>query len=193
MNEPQPLDTKVAAGLISPLYRDALVVITAAHDGKLNGQVALAALPASIVVEYPRVLIELWQNNLTHDLVRDSGAFCLHLVRPDQAALIRTFGFYHGHDRNKFADLAYNLGESGSPRLDDCLGWLDCRLIGQLPTEDMTAFVGEVIAARRFSDEQPLTWTEARKTLPKEWLDEYNNVIRRDNEAWAKERLEQGK
>ena len=192
MAQPDSLDTTVAARILSALYRDTLVLITTAHDGKLNGQIALAALPASIVPEYPRVLIELWQNNLTHDLIRKSGGFCLHILHKDQLNLVRTFGFYHGHDRNKFAGLAYNLGETGNPRLTECAGWLDCRVIGQLPTEDMTVFIGEVKAAQRLSEDAPLTWAEARRTLPKDWLDEYNQTVRHENEAYAMQRLQQG-
>src|SRR4051794_9510805 len=183
------LDFKEAAGLVSPLYRDTLVVITAAYEGRLNGQVALAALPASIVIEKPRVLIELWQNNLTHDFVRDSAAFCLHLLREDQLETVRNFGFYHGEARNKFATVAYNQGQTGSPRLEDCLGWLECRVIGQLSTEDMTAFIGEVVAAHQVAQGEPLTWAVARKTLPPAWLEEYNQTVRRPNEEWARNKL----
>ncbi len=190
MKPTEELDLKAANRLLSALHRDSLVVVTAARPGKLNGQVALTALPASIVADYPRVLIELWQNNLTHDMVRESGAFCLHLLREDQLELIRTFGFYHGQDRNKFADQSYKLGELGNPRLEDCAGWLDCRLIGQLSTEDMTVFVGEVVAARRISETEPLSWTAARQLLPKEWLDEYNSTVRKQNEDWARAKLE---
>jgi flavin reductase (DIM6/NTAB) family NADH-FMN oxidoreductase RutF len=188
-NSKNELNIDEAAGLVSPLYRDTLVIVTAAHQERMNGQVAMAALPASIVVEKPRVLIELWQNNLTHALVRDSAAFCLHLLREDQFEAVRNFGFYHGQDRNKFAGVAYNQGQTGSPRLEDCLGWLECRVIGQISTEDMTAFIGEVVAARRITQGEPLTWTVARKNLPPAWLEEYNQTVRRPNEEWARSKL----
>ncbi|HEX2909972.1 MAG TPA: flavin reductase family protein [Chloroflexia bacterium] len=182
-------ELKAASSLLSALYRDSLVLITSAYQDRLNGQIALAALPASIVPEKPRLLIELWQNNFTHDLIKKSGVFTLHLLRPDQLELLRTFGFYHGHNRNKFSGLSYKFGSTGSPFLEDSLGWLECRVIGQLPTEDMTAFIGEVVAAWRNSDEEALTWTKARELLPKDWLDEYNASVRRQNEDWARQRL----
>ncbi len=187
--QPEKLNVRQAARLLSPLYRDTLVVVTAAQGDKLNGQVALAALPASIVVEKPRVLIELWQNNLTHDLIQASSAFCLHLLREDQLETVRDFGFYHGQERNKFSQVAYNQGQLGSPRLEDCLGWLDCRVIHLLSTEDMTVFIGEVVVARHVSDGDPLTWTAARRLIPPEWLEEYTHNVRGPNEEWARKRL----
>lgn len=176
-----------AAPLLSMLYSDALVVVTAGGI-KLNGQVALAVLPASIVFEKPRVLLEIWLNNLTNQLIKSSGGFAIHLLKQDQFEPVRRFGFSSGREHNKFEGLAYHTGQTGSPILDDCYGWLDCFVSQQLDCKDMTVFIGEVVDARCLAEGEPLSWRKAKKTLPPDWLDEYNQY-RLGNEEWARKRL----
>ena len=45
--------------------------ITAAHGGEAGGQIAVGVLSASILPEAPRVVIEIWKANRTHDLIAD--------------------------------------------------------------------------------------------------------------------------
>ena len=70
--------------------------ITAAHGGEAGGQIAVGVLSASILPESPRVLIEIWKANRTHDLIAASGAFAVHPLAKEQADLVRQLGFRSG-------------------------------------------------------------------------------------------------
>src|SRR5712692_11327198 len=74
MPPPTPPYQPVLSALWTPL-----VAVTASWQGRDNGQIAVSAHGASIVPDRPRVLVQLYKRNLTHDLVRDSAAFALHL------------------------------------------------------------------------------------------------------------------
>ena len=61
---------------------------TSHWQGRDNVQIAEAIAAASIVPERPRVVVQLYKTNLSHDMVLSSGAFALNFLRPDQLDLI---------------------------------------------------------------------------------------------------------
>ena len=67
--------------------------ITAAHEGEAGAQIAVGVLSASILPEAPRLLIEIWRANRTHDLIAASGAFAVHPLGIEQAEVVRRLGF----------------------------------------------------------------------------------------------------
>ena len=64
------------------------MAVTAAFGGVRSGQIAVSVHGASIVPQRPRLTAALWKRNLTHDLVRDSGAFAVHLLSNDQDEVV---------------------------------------------------------------------------------------------------------
>jgi flavin reductase (DIM6/NTAB) family NADH-FMN oxidoreductase RutF len=149
--------------------------ITAAHGGEAGGQIAVGVLSASILPEAPRVLIEIWRANRTHDLIAASGAFAVHPLGPEHAPLVRRLGFRSAHDGpGKLDGLAWTPGETGSPLLADALGSLECRVAGRLEMPDMTLFLGAVIAGEwRGSDAPMVQAFEMIGAMPPEWQEEY--------------------
>lgn len=158
-----------------------LLAITTAHEGRANGQIAVAGLTASILPEAPRVVVELWKANYTHDLVLASRVFALHLLpaAPVDAlerglGLIRALGFRSGRDSDKLGDVPWRPGATGSPILQDALSYVEARVVGTLDGGDMTVFLAEIVAGERLRDGEPLTWVAAREHMPQAWLAEYD-------------------
>jgi flavin reductase (DIM6/NTAB) family NADH-FMN oxidoreductase RutF len=151
------------------------VAVTAAHEGRDNGLVALTAVPATIVPEAPRVLVELAQASLTHDLVLASGAFAVHLLRapPDDAtlALVAALGLRSGREGDKLAGLATRRGATGVPLLLDTLGYLEARVVATLDLGELTVVVGDVVAEERLHDGPALRFAELDERMPTGWLE----------------------
>ncbi len=151
--------------------------ITAAHGGVANGQIAVGVLSASILPEKPRVVVELWKANRTHDLVRDSGAFALHPLTEDEQELTRRLGFVSAHarpDADKLDSLDWHPGDTGSPVLATALGYVECRVVGSLDAGDMTLFLGEVVAGEwHGSDAEPAPAYRMIGAMSQAWQDEY--------------------
>jgi flavin reductase (DIM6/NTAB) family NADH-FMN oxidoreductase RutF len=173
------------AALWSPL-----LAITTSHEGRANGQIAVSGLSASILPEAPRVLVELWKANYTHDLVLASRVFALHLLPADphdalaaSLALIRRLGFRSGRDVDKLADLSWRPGVTESPILADALTAVEARVVGTLDGGEMTVFLADVVAGERLRVGTPLTWRVARDSMPPEWLAEYDANQQRQQEA----------
>ncbi len=154
-----------------------IAAITSSWKGKNNVQIAVAAAAASIVPERPRVLLQIYKTNYTHSLIECSRAFALNFLRIDQLELIKKFGFSSGRDIDKLAETPFSHGVAGSPILDDCWGFLDCRVINAMDGGDMTCFLGEVLDGSMLSEGEPLWWRDARRRIPGDWMEEWDRKI----------------
>ncbi|MFO0905611.1 MAG: flavin reductase family protein [Pirellulales bacterium] len=124
-------------------------VVTAAHAGRRGGLTVTWLSAASLDPQRPVVLVGLAPNHATTPLVDASGHFAGHLLAADQAELAWRFASSSSRDVDKFAGLATSVGESGCPRLEDCLARVECRVFHRHETGDRTYFWGEVIEVRR--------------------------------------------
>ncbi|MFQ6025932.1 MAG: flavin reductase family protein [Dehalococcoidia bacterium] len=170
------MDNRRIAPMMGLLWSP-LAAITSSWQGKANAQIGVSIGAASIVPQRPRLLVQIYKGNYSHDLVYHSRAFAVNFLRKDQLQLIKDFGFVSGRDRDKLAGVDYQTGASGSPVLKECWGYLDCRVVNALDGGDMTCFLGEVLAGDTFSDEGPLYWRDARREIPQEWNDEWDRRI----------------
>ena len=152
-----------------------LAAVTSHWQGRDNVQMAVAIAAASIVPDRPRVAVQLYKTNLSHDMVLSGGAFALNFLRPDQLDLIGDFGLVSGRERDKLDGVAQTKGMSGSPLLTNCFGYLDCRVINAMDGGDMTCFLAEVVDGKTLSQGEPLWWRDARRKLPPEWLERWEN------------------
>lgn len=150
-----------------------LAAVTSHWEGRDNVQMAVAIAAASIVPDRPRVVVQLYKTNLSHGMVLASGAFALNFLRPDQLGLIGEFGLVSGRDKDKLEGVAKTNGRSGSPLLTDCFGYLDCRVINAMDGGDMTCFLADVVDGETLDQGEPLWWRDARRDLPKEWLEQW--------------------
>ena len=170
----------VMSNLWSPI-----AAVTSAWGDKHNAQIAVAVGAGSIVPSKPRVTVQIYKSNLTHDLVHHSGAFALNFLRPDQLQLISDFGLVSGRDREKLSNVAYQLKSSGSPVLEDSWGYLDCRVVNAMDGGDMTCFLAEVLEGDTLSDSGPMWWRDARVQLPAPVMEEWDRKISKEIEVSA--------
>jgi flavin reductase (DIM6/NTAB) family NADH-FMN oxidoreductase RutF len=152
-----------------------IAAVTSHWRGRDNVQMAVAIAAASIVPDRPRVVVQLYKTNLSHDMVLSSGAFALNFLRPYQLDLIGEFGMVSGREKDKLEGLAKATGRSGSPLLTDCFGYLDCRVINAMDGGDMTCFLADVVDGKTLDEGEPLWWRDARRDLPKEWLERWES------------------
>lgn len=194
MNQSRATNLSAAADLFGLIDRE-LWLITAQVGLRRGGLIATFVSHASLVPELPRVLTAIAKQHDTWRLVESSGAFGMHLLTERHLELVWRFGLSSGRDADKFAGLEAEQGATGSPLLKDCLGWLDCRVETSLDTGDRTAYLAEVVAARRSSNEKPLTMQRLLELAPPDKLVRLRELRERDSEidarailAWRKAR-----
>ena len=150
-----------------------LAAVTSHWQDRDNVQIAVSIAAASIVPERPRVVVQLYKTNLSHDMVLSSGAFALNFLRPNQLDRIGDFGLVSGRERDKLVGVGTKAGSSGSPLLTDCFGYLDCRVINAMDGGDMTCFLADVLDGKTLAQGDPLWWRDARRELPRQWLERW--------------------
>ena len=133
-----------------------VVVITTRSGEKRNGMTACWVTRSA---DQPfLVMVSIWKKNFSHDLVKESGIFAMHVLKSDQVGLARHFGKQSGREVDKFSQVPYRSGKTGSPILANCLAYLDCRVVNSAESGDHTIFVGEVQEADFVSRGEPLLY-----------------------------------
>ena len=162
---------RLLAGLTAPL-----AAVSTRSGDILNAQIAVAITSASIVLHRPRLIVQIYRTNYTHDLIGASGILAVNFLSDSQLPLIWELGMRSGRDVRKFEHLPYFLGATGSPVIEGSFGYLDCRVVNAMDGGDMTAFLVEVMAAQTHGGER-MTWRDARPRLPQRWADEWDRQI----------------
>ncbi len=157
-----------------------IAAVTSSWRGRDNAQIAVAIAGASIVPDRPRVAVQLYKTNLSHDMVYASGALCLNFLRREQLRPIRDFGLRSGRDADKLSGYDHGPGSTGSPILRDCWGYLDCVVVNAMDGGDMTCFLADVVDGKTLADGEPLLWRDAKRAMPPEWANEWDRKIEKE-------------
>lgn len=141
-----------------------LYIVTSPKGDQINGQVCNTAF--QITSDPMRVAIGINKNNLTGEYIQASGVFAINILSKENHSLIRRFGFRSGREFNKFKNINYSIGKTGSPILEDALAYLECSLLSDKVIDCGThwLFVADVVAGKLQNNAEPMTYDYYRKT-----------------------------
>ncbi len=149
-------DLTTASTLFGWLDRE-IWLVTAQAGSRRGGLIATFVSQASIVSDLPRVLVGLARQHHTWELVEASNAFALHLLGEQHLDWIWRFGLQSARDQDKLDGLRVRPATTGSPILEEALGWLDCRVEARMETGDRTLYLAEVVQSGVTHFAPPLT------------------------------------
>jgi len=99
----------------------------------------------SVSLHPPLVLICIDKSARAHDYLSKSGTFAVNILRRDQEHLSRFFADpSRPEGREGFRGIPFREAVTGSPILEGCLAFLDCRIVASYPGGDHTIFLGQV-------------------------------------------------
>jgi flavin reductase (DIM6/NTAB) family NADH-FMN oxidoreductase RutF len=168
-----------------PVWQPLCAVGSHGADGQLNAQICISISGASIVPEKPRLLVALWKQNLTHDLVMASGTLCVSILHAGQLDSFETLGLRTGREGPKLAGIAMGLTASRDPYLLGSVGYADCVIADSMDLGDCSVFLALCRDERRLTDKEPITWADAERRLP-------DGVIRRYEQKFESDRQSAG-
>jgi flavin reductase (DIM6/NTAB) family NADH-FMN oxidoreductase RutF len=178
------MDATAASTLFAWLDRE-IWLVTAQANGRGGGLIATFVNQASIVPDVPRMLVGLSRQHHTWELVEQSNAFALHLLSESHLDWIWRFGLESGRDRDKLHGLHVGQGRTGTPILEDAIGWLDCRVESRLDSGDRTIYLAEVVQGGVTHFAPPLTMQRLLHLAPPAQLAELKRQLHRDSELDA--------
>lgn len=120
-------------------FASGVVLATGCLDGEPAGFAAQSF--TSLSLDPPLVALCPARSSRSWPKLRDSGSFCINILSESQQALSERFA-RTGID--KFADLDWRPGLTGSPVLAEALAFVDCELVEEHDAGDHTIAVGRV-------------------------------------------------
>lgn len=118
-------------------------VVIVAAEGE-QGPVGLACQSfVSLSLDPPLVALAPALTSRSWPRIAEVGAFCVSVLTADQADICKKFAISGG---DKFAELAWRPSPAtGSPLIDGCLAWVDCRIEFVHEAGDHEIVVGRIL------------------------------------------------
>ena len=151
---------------IFSLTNHEIYVLTAAHQGRENGQVATWIMPATLARGYDRLVAAISRNNFTHGLLEGSGRFALSLLAQEQVELLPHFGLLSGHDQDKMTGVPLERTPGGLPVLQGAVGWVECEVMDAMDSGDRVIYLADMVNSHLRPDRAPLRKVDAFSRLP---------------------------
>lgn len=143
-------------------FATGVTVLTVRDGESLHGMTANAF--ASVSLSPTLVLVCIEQGNATHAFVSRAGNFAMNILSAEQEVLAKRFAKQLVAPADPFADIAFHSAATSAPIFDDCIAYVDCRVVAAHDAGDHTIFVGQVEAAGfgRAREHAPLLWLDGK-------------------------------
>lgn len=128
-------------------FASGVTVVTTMWQGAPYGLTVSAF--SSVSLSPPRVLICLGNDTDSKPLIDRSGSFAVHILGRDHVELGPRFAKLIAGVEDPFVGLSFREEVTGSPILDTCIAWLDCRVDSTFAIGDHTIYIGDVQATGR--------------------------------------------
>lgn len=106
--------------------------------------------------EPPLVAIGVRSDGSSHGIIQRTKCFSLNFLTIEQKDLAAVFFKPQKALGGRFESAPYTLGQLGMPLLDNCVGGIECNVVGDVCKGDHSLFVAEVKTAVIHTDKQIL-------------------------------------
>jgi flavin reductase (DIM6/NTAB) family NADH-FMN oxidoreductase RutF len=134
-------------------YPTGVAIITSVKDAGPVGFVVGSF--TSISLDPPLVGFFVTTTSSTLSVIRDVGVFCCNVLSSDHGNLSAKFS---SKSEERFTDVDWRPGLTGSPVLREAVAWLDCTLYDTHQVGDHFLVVGEVVDLRAARNVMPLVF-----------------------------------
>jgi len=145
-----------------------VVLVTSRYGDVSNVMTAAWTMPISH--EPPLVGVSISPDRYTHALIERGGEFVLNVPGLSLVKQVKFCGTHSGREADKFKEAGLTPTEAelvSVPLVDECLGHLECQVVGRYSLGDHTLFVGQIVAAHARAGAFAQTWLlEDREARP---------------------------
>jgi flavin reductase (DIM6/NTAB) family NADH-FMN oxidoreductase RutF len=125
-------------------FATGVTVVTTAVSKQRFGMTVNAF--CSVSLDPPLVLICIEHSSHVHDALVESGVFAVNFLSSAQEQLSACFAGNSVERHSNFCGVTSHTVATGAPVFDDCLGFVDCRIVATYPGGDHTIILGQVEA-----------------------------------------------
>jgi flavin reductase (DIM6/NTAB) family NADH-FMN oxidoreductase RutF len=136
-----------------------LYVVGSKHGDTVNAMTANWLTQVSFTPEIVALAVE--KDSLTRRLIDEGRVFAVSVLERSQKEIAQHFIRHQEGSGEKIGGYLFRRGQTGAPVLEDCLAYLDCRVVGSSPQGDHLMVFGEVVDSGMVQkDAEPLTLRE---------------------------------
>jgi len=108
--------------------------------------------------DHPLIAVAVMKKNYTNELLHKNDKFSLCPLQVGvDANIIKTFGFLSMRNTNKFEKVEHFMLDD-IPIIKNSLGYMVCEIIEKIENDTHTLFIGKMIHADVFRDEDPMSY-----------------------------------
>lgn len=142
------------------MFTYGLFAVTAKEETGAHGM--LANWITQISFEPPMLALAVEHDSHMHQLIDMHGAFAVNVLESGQRELAGQLGKTFARHPDKFKSVVWRPGPAtGSPILEEGLGWVECRVTEESGAGDHILYIAEVVEAGLNREGAPLTLKEA--------------------------------
>jgi len=123
-------------------FATGVTVITANRNNEKHGMTANAF--TSVSLNPPLILVSIDKRANMHEIMMEHDSFCVNFLPEHRREWSDWWAGKAPKDVDQFADIPHKAGTTGSPVLEGCLGYIDCKVWERYPGGDHTLVLGEV-------------------------------------------------
>jgi len=145
------------------LWASGVTVVTAQTESLgLKGMTATSF--SSVSMEPPQILVCINKSADTGDAVLEGKSFAVNILKADQQDISNQFAGGASQEE-RFANVKWHKGETGSPVIDDALASIECTLVDQVLAGTHWVVIGEVQNVECRSGEPLMYYNSAYREL----------------------------
>jgi flavin reductase (DIM6/NTAB) family NADH-FMN oxidoreductase RutF/rubredoxin len=135
-----------------------LYIVTVHSQGRDNGMISNAVM--QITGKPARIGIAINKENLTHQMVQESGVFSISILDTTATLeFIGNFGFHSGRDVNKFAHQSFKRSPLGNPIIvDHTCSVIECQVTNTMDVGSHSLFIVDIVDAEKLNNNIPMTY-----------------------------------
>jgi flavin reductase (DIM6/NTAB) family NADH-FMN oxidoreductase RutF len=152
-------DTEISKVL--QLFTYGIYVVSAHAEDEDNAFVANWLSQCSF--DPPLIMVSIQSDARTRAMIRASGFFAVHVLATGQREFAGMLGKSSSSNMHKLKNVRWHPSAlTRCPILEDTLGYVECRVAGELPAGDSVIVLGELLFAEMLSDGEidPMTMKE---------------------------------
>ncbi len=123
-------------------FATGVTVVTANHNSQKHGMTANAF--SSVSLDPPLILVSIDKRANMHSIMMEHDSFCVNFLSEHRREWSDWWAGKAPKDADQFVDIPHTDGVTGSPVLEGCLGYIDCKVWERYPGGDHTLVLGEV-------------------------------------------------
>jgi len=154
-----PIDADLFRKIMSN-FATGVTVVTTATDGMLHGFTANAVTSVSLDPLLFLVCVDKKAN--AHGELSRATHFGVSVLSAEQAEVSNTFAKTGLPEEGTLRGVAYRIGETGVPLIEDSMATLECEVGELLEGGDHTIVIGRVVAGSVLAEDAPLLFFRGR-------------------------------